>query len=367
MEINNYNTITSKQASTLIVATQIGIGMQVLPSAVVEKAGHDGWISVFLVGILLLVSGLFYLSLSKRFSYHSILDITKAVSGKLIAFIINTLLLLSLLFILIGNYSLFVAGVGIWFFRSTPNWALAIYLMVPSVYLVCKGLKSIARFSFLLYLIIPLIMCLVLLNLRDFRLTALLPLFENGLTGIFKAMPTSLFAFSGFEILLFITPNIKGTEKLSRRISAAAMISTLMFIIVIIASVGIFGEDFVVKRFNALLGLARLIKLPVIERVDLYFLAVWITGMTLVINSFLFLVCDTAQRIFKYKAKLTPILIITTIVVASVSFIEDNILVLKFSGMTGYVSFFVGVLIPIIIYITAVLRNKRAGDIYENP
>jgi spore germination protein (amino acid permease) len=361
LENNKKNSISSKQAAALLVATQLGIGFQVAPSLLAEKAGHDGWLSLIICGFLVLIAILTSTALCKRFGNQSILSITGVVCGKFFSFIINLLMLMSLIYITIAFYSLFVAGVGIWFFRTTPAWALAAYLVIPSALLASIGLKSICRFNFLLYIIIPLILFLVILNLKDFRITALLPIGEHGLSGILKAVPASLFAFTGFETILFVFPHIKDTQKITRKFSAAILITTLLFTVITAAHTGVFGDELVAKRFNAILGLARLIKLPVFERVDIYFLAVWITAMTLTMNTYLFLVHTAILQIFKPKRRFVPSLIAVFLVVVPVSIVEDNSTILKLLGFSGFVAFFVGLFVPIVLLIIAVLKNKKGG------
>ncbi|SHI12980.1 spore germination protein (amino acid permease) [Sporobacter termitidis DSM 10068] len=301
------------------------------------------------------------MTLGKRFNNQSILDISTSVCGKYIAFIVNIILLLGLIFLAIGNFEMFLAGVGIWFFRSTPTWILAVYLIIPSFYLALKGLKNICRFNFLLYIIIPLILFLIILNLRDFRITSLLPIAEDGFLSIFKAVPSSLFAFVGFETLAFINPYIKNPGEMTRRASLSLMITTLLFTLIMLASIGIFGEALVFKRFNSLLGLARLIRLPVLERIDLYFIAAWIIGMNLVINTYLFLIYDSAQKIFQFKSKLIPMAVIAVLIIIVVSLTDDNILILTLTNISGFVSIFIGFLIPLIFLVIAVIRGKKGG------
>jgi spore germination protein (amino acid permease) len=312
-------------------------------------------------GFLVLIVLWTGIALCRKFNNQSILDITGLICGRFFAFILNFLLFLCLLFIAAANYTLFVAGVGIWFFRSTPAWALAVYLIIPSALLAAVGLKSVCRFSFLLYFIIPLVLCLVALNLSDFRITALLPVGEHGLSNIMRAVPASLFAFCGVETILFVFPHIQDTQKITRKFSAAILIATLLFTVITAAHTGVFGDELVMKRFNAILGLARLIKVPVVERVDIYFLAVWITAMTLTTNTYMFLAHDTILRIFKPKARFIPSLIAVLLVVAPASIVEDNYVVLKLLGFAGFITFFVGLIVPLILLITAVIRNKKGG------
>lgn len=359
MERDLYKSISSKQAGAYIIASQIGVGLLLLPSSVVKTAGRDGWISVLISGIVVLIAELISIALCKRFCGSSLLDINKIIFGKYIAFFLNLLLLAYFLFSTIANLSLFTIGVGIWFFKSTPQWVLTLYLLLPSLYIVQKGIKAICRFNFIIFLFIPLILSLMILNSHNFRISELFPVGSAGIRNIISSLPKTTFAFMGFETLLFIFPYIKEHQKVTRYTVIAVLTTVFIYTSIVITSIGVFGEHLLEKRYVAIIGLSRMLKLPILERVDLYYLSVWVSGMVLVINSCLFLSFNTAKKLFKIKSRLIPLSIICIIVVVCVSFLEDISLANKVMEYDGYASFIIGALIPIILLIIALISRKR--------
>ncbi len=365
MEPNKLNSITSRQASLFIVAAQTGIGILLLPSAVTRYAGHSGWISVLIGGVPVFFGCLMIISLCNRFNGSSILTINTTIFGKHIGFFLNLIIVLSFIFITASQFLLFVSIVGTWFFKSTPLWVLAIYLVIPSVYITAKGLKAICRFNFLLFLFIPIILSLIPLNLQNFRFTQLLPLEGHGLMAILSGVPATAIAFSGFEVLLLIFPYITNKKNLRKYVSAATISTTLIFTIIVIVAIAVFGENLLVKRVSTISGLARMIRLPVFERVDLYYFAIWISGMLLVLNSYCFISTNSLKQIFRIKNKYLSLLIITVIKLSTAFFISDTNVQTMLFNISSYIAMVIGIFIPIVLLLISIITKKKGGKAVE--
>ena len=86
------NTITAKQMMRFTFVCQTGVGVINLPALLAREAGHDGWISVAVSGIIAIFLASLIVVLLRRYSDKCIFDITRLIFGKIIGFIINTLL-----------------------------------------------------------------------------------------------------------------------------------------------------------------------------------------------------------------------------------------------------------------------------------
>ncbi|MDF2524117.1 MAG: hypothetical protein K0R31_1758 [Clostridiales bacterium] len=360
MEVNNSNVITSSQAMTFILAIQIGIGLLTLPADVIENAGHDGWITVFISAGAISLALIAIIALCRRFGGKSILEINQVIFGKYIALIINILLVLYLIFEAVSNLKLITIAVGIWFFSSSPIWILTLYFLLPSMYLTYFGLKGMSRFNLLVYLFIPMTLGLATLNLPGFDYTQLLPIGMHGISGIVKSLPPSTFAYMGFETLLFIFPFIKDKQNIGKYALAGAAATTLLFVLFVVVSLGVFGEEFLKKRLFAVVGLARMIKLPVLERVDLYFLAMWIPGMLLAVNAYHFLAFNSFKKIFNIKTRAFPLIIISIIIFFASTFNEDANIVRAINVYSGYAAFIIGAPYPVILLLISLITGKGA-------
>lgn len=344
-----------------IMAIQIGIGILTLPSDMVKHAGHDGWIPVIISGVLFSLASLIIIALCKRFDGQSILDINRMIFGKFISYIINTILILYLIYATISNLGFLASSVGVWFFKTTPLWVLVLYIMIPSITLAYKGLKGVCRFNFLLFITIPVLLSLVVFTLHSFRVTNLIPVGIHGMAKILESLPDTPYAFMGFETLLFIFPYIKDKQHTGKSVITGSAIVILIYTCFVIASIAVFGEDLLGIRIVAFVGLARMIEVPVLERVDLYCLAIWIPAMVLAVNAYLFLTYNTVKKVFRIKSEIIPLAVIIVIVLVLTSILsEDSDTVFQVNRYAGYALFLVGVPYPVLLLITALITGRGA-------
>lgn len=355
--------ITSKQAIVFIMAIQTGVGVLTLPTDAVKYAGHDGWILVIIGGVLCSLASIIIIALCKRFNGQSVLDINRMIFGKYVSYLLNIFLILYLFFAVVANLGFLVSTVGVWFFSMTPLWILVSYIMIPSVILAYKGLKGVCRFNFMLFVTLPVLLSMIVFTLKDFRVTNLMPVGISGTAKIMKSLKDIPYAYMGFETLLFIFPFIKDKQNISKHAITGAAVLTLIYTGFVVTSIAVFGEDLLSKRIVAFVGIARMIELPVFERVDLYYLVIWIPAMLLATNAYLFLTYNTVKKVFKVKSQMIPFAIIMVIVITLVSIVgEDSDAVYQMSRYAGYALFFVGVLYPILLLIIALMTGKGAKN-----
>ena len=182
---------------------------------------------------------------------------------------------------------------------------------------------------------------------------------------ILSGVPATAIAFSGFEVLLLIFPYITNKKNLRKYVSAATISTTLIFTIIVIVAIAVFGENLLVKRVSTISGLARMIRLPVFERVDLYYFAVWISGMLLVLNSYCFISTNSLKQIFRIKNKYLSLLIITVIKLSTAFFIGDTNVQTMLFNISSYIAMVIGIFIPIVLLLISIITKKKGGKAVE--
>lgn len=357
--INKANEITSGQAVILILSIQIGMGALALPSDIAKIAGYDGWISILIAGLLCFLITVAIILLCKRFEGISILDINTVLFGRFVSFILNLALLLYLVLAAVSNLAFLASSVGVWFFRITPLWILTLYISIPSIYLAGKGLKGICRFNFLLVFIIPVLLSLVFLNIRYFRITNLLPVGIHGMSNILGALPHTAFSYLGFETLLFSFVYIKNKQYIIKHTAIGYLTVIFIFTFFFISNIAILGENLIIKRIVPFVGLARMVSVPVLERLDLYYLVIWIAAMLLSINAYMFFVHDTAKKIFHLKSNKISLGIISGVIIVLASIIgRDSHTVFMVNHLAGNILLFTGGAYPLVLLLFAWISGK---------
>jgi spore germination protein (amino acid permease) len=356
---NSADEITARQAVMLIMAVQLGIGLLTLPSDVARMAGHDGWLSVLFGGLLFFLSAIAIIALCNRFEGSSILEINRAIFGKFFSYIINTMFLIYLITAATACLTSFAFSVGAWFFQSTPMWALVPYISVPSVYLAYKGLKGVCRFNFLLVALIPILLSLVLFTLKNVHFHNLMPVGVHGLPKIAGAFPQTALTYMGFETLLFIFPNIKDKQHVLKYTSLGFTAMILILTIFTADSIAVFGEDMLKVRISAFVGFAKMISVPVLERIDLYYFSAWIAAMVLALNAYMFLAYNSVRSVYKINShRICHMVVSAVVIIISVFTARDIYTDLMLNKYAAYGMMAFGTAYPVLLLLIAWITRK---------
>ena len=310
--------ITSSQLMTFILATQVGTGILTLPSDLAKIVGHDGWISVLLVGIIATFSSIIIVKLMERYKNQSIYGINKLLYGKYLGTAINIILLLYFIIVAAVNVRIFLIVVRSMVLKSTPPLILTIFIIIPSFYLVWYGLKSLCRFNITVYFSMFAVVFLLLLTSKFFKLTFLMPFGEAGLNQITSGAFSTFYSLLGFEIITVIYPYITDKDKTVKYMAGANIISVLFSATLVITTTAFFGENMLKHLVFPLFSLARSYKAPILERIDLYIIALWFPPLAMSVRAYLFATYNTINKVFDIRRKtLCLVLLIAAVIILS--------------------------------------------------
>lgn len=74
-----------------------------------------------------------------------------------------------------------------------------------------------------------------------------------------------------------------------------------VFLIIVITSVALFGENFLRIQTLPVFNMTRVYNVPILERVDLYILALWFITMGCSMRAYIFAAYYSFQKVFKVK------------------------------------------------------------------
>lgn len=295
------NSVKSSMMSMFIFICQTGVGVIMLPSLLAKEVGHDGWISILLTGIIVAILSVLIILLLRRYKDKAIYDINKFIFGRIIGSGFNVLLFLYLLITTVGGASLFNYFMRITLLHETPSWVLAPFITLPTFYLVWQGLKHVSRFLFCSLISYAVILAFIPLLYKEFRISFLMPIGEAGIIPILYSTKTCFFAFIGFELIAFLYPYITDRNKALKWHVFASMASTMFFIVIVIVSTLVFGENFLSILFLPFFNLSRIYNAPVLERIDLYLIALWFIPMACSMRCYVFAAFDALEKVFNLK------------------------------------------------------------------
>lgn len=312
------NDITSKQFFVFIVTSQIGTGIITLPNQLAEKVGHDGWIATLIGGIICSLLILVQLLLLKRYEDKSIIEINKKLYGKTIGQIFNLFLVIYLFcgssIILRRMGDIISAEV----LRVTPSLIAGFFTMIPSLYLLYYGLTPICRVANEVFFIIAITILMYIISLGNIDFMTLLPIGEIGIMPILKTIDITIYTYIGFELIVFIYPCIKDKENAIKYGELAVLSVTIFFTVTVAVVTGVFGENMLKGLSSSLIFFSGIISIPVMERIDLFFVIIWLPLAACVVRNFMFCTYYSLEKMFSIKRRnlMIALLMLSSILVS---------------------------------------------------
>lgn len=363
--IRKENKISNTQLFFIIIQVQIGVGILSLPHDVSLVSKNDGWISTLLAGAMVQVIILVLWGLGRRFPSLTIYEITPLVIGRRFGKVI--IFCYVIYFIVTGSLVLsrFIQVIDTWILQRTPNWILIFLTLGVCVYLIKDTLRSIARFYVLVTPLLIILFGLVTYALKDANFLYIFPIGQSGIPNIVKGSKEAIFSMLGFEFMLFLYPYVNATDgRKLMAISTANLFVTLFYTYMVFASLVFFEtrQDLYLTP-QPLLYMIKSYSFQIVERIDLFFLSIWIISVVTSIASWIFLASNGLKYCFT-RVNHAASLLYTAAVVFIIALLPRNETDLeKFNQILepAHLSFIV--VIPLFLFLMSVFfAKKRDGE-----
>lgn len=333
---------------------------------IIFLAKQDSWISIIIAFIIGFIPMILFNALLNIEPSLSIIQLTKKYCGKVIGTIINIIFIASILFhasIVLWNLSNFINSQ---FLFKTPVLVISILFMIPIIYTVSKGLKTIGRTSVVLFLMSIVIYLISFLSLvGKVKLDNLFPMFEFGINPILDGalIEISYCVLAIYPLLIIPKDNINENGKLSKSLfkfyifNIISMFTVMLFIITIfgypLANLYQYSEFHILKTIN----IANFF-----QRVESILSFQFLFDLAIGLMVFVYFTKNAIEQTFNVNKKFDKIILLIiciAIVYLSTIIFKNNTIAYDFLGKTyKYVRVIVLFLIPLIIYIIARIRKK---------
>ncbi|MFL0247503.1 GerAB/ArcD/ProY family transporter [Clostridium sp. WILCCON 0185] len=335
MTNNKKHLISSMQMMCFLISSQIGFGIITLPTTLANKIGHDGWISVFLSGIISIICTFLICRFLKRYSDKSIFQINILLYGKYIGMLINFSLFLYFVFTCIVIFRLYSELIKITVLPLTPLTVLSLFTSIPTIYLCFKGLNPIAKFTITLLPVYIITIIFFLVLTKNGRLTFIMPVGQAGTKGIISGMMLSGFSFLGIELLPVIYPYVTDKQNFTK-FSISANIFTTLFSTLIVFITNIYVGEWKLKLLAfPLFNVITSMRIPIIERLDLLFIMLWYPVMGSSIRNYFFCSYHFLDILLAINNKKYPILLLTIIIILLGNMPKDLVDIYSFTDIIG--------------------------------
>ncbi|MCG7406890.1 spore germination protein [Paenibacillus sp. ACRRX] len=359
--------IHKDQVLYMVIQAQVGVGILSLPYNIAKYANQDSWISTLIAGIIMLGVILIMWLLCKAYPTMMMFDIFKQITGNWLG---KCLIIgYTFYFMLQSSYILARYGKIIenWILERTPHWVVLLLMVLTSAYIVKGSVQSIVRFFMLVTPLLILLFALSSYALRDANFLYILPIGENGWMPILRGSKEAIFSMLGFDLIFFLYPYIRASNtQILKSVIIAHLMVTLLYTYLVIISLVYFVSPSDIKRVpEPFIYMIKSYSFQVIERMDLFFISIWIVSVA---TSYMYLLLLSAKGMAHLFAspkhtRFLPYICLFTLM-ASLWFMDLD----KLNVVNNYLTvchYLFQAIIPALLLFISIVMRKRAGDKHE--
>ena len=270
-----------------ILSLVLGSVVMTLPRTLaIELESTDGWISVIINGIFMLILLLLYIRIQRDFPGESLFQYLEKGKigywgGKILAIIFTIYLLMAMAMVV----RIFVISMEMYVLKETPREIIAAIMLLTTTYAVSKGVQGIVHLNLLFVPVIVVVLLLVsLFNVHEMEFERIMPIMAEGFMPVLKGiMPAALpFLAGGIHILFLLGGMIE--EKELKKVTVyywLSVLTTYLFVSITITSFTVFGLESTKVIVLPTMELAKNIEIPgmIFERMDVLMLTIWVMAL----------------------------------------------------------------------------------------
>ncbi len=335
-------TFSKNQIFWLIIASS-PVGLAILPREINQYTGQSGWIFIILSLALSLLFTRVFLILPERYPGCSLLDILETIIGKWLGrFLFVSLITISIILTGLGM-RLLSDGIIVHILFHTPGWMIILSEILIVMYAATKREETLARFNELIQPLIILAMFtifLLVINKADF--SNLKPIIAKEIV-FDKGLFTSLYSYLVSWVFLFFLPLMPNFETLKKGIFQGLIFLTIIIGLLFIIAISLFGPVEINYIEYPGIDMARLVEIPILERMEVVFLTSWII-YSFSLNHLTFLSASVGFKTLFSKSSFISWVIIVGVIVFLVAIYPDDI------EHTGYLAKVIQLVVTLIFF-----------------
>lgn len=355
--------ITTVQATTILISTIIGVGVLPLPLFAV-RAGETSAPFVTLTGIGLAAFGLLILTyLGVRHPEKTIITYSQDIIGKWLGKLLSIIVIIFFLILTSLTAREFGAVVVTAVLKETPL-EITVIVMLLLAAISCRNNINVFSYihNFYVAMILAPVLIVVAFSLKNGNSLYLRPIFlGKDLRDMAAGMLTVSALFQGSFIITMIIPSMKSPNKALKASLWGILVSGGLYLLIVIATVAIFGPEEIKQIFWPTLELARTTAIPgnILQRLDIIFLAVWVLAVfTTLFSSYYFTIHSIKELVQLKDHKMLSYFILPF--VFFLAMLPQNVLhmyeVIQYIGRLGLL---ITILYPVLLLFIDFLRSWR--------
>ncbi|WP_170132860.1 GerAB/ArcD/ProY family transporter [Saliterribacillus persicus] len=315
--MSDKNKITWWVGVSILIQSQIGVGILSLSNKIHPVAKGDGWISVILSGMIvqLFITIIWYLM--KTNPNKTLFEFAPLIAGKYLGALINISYIFYFLSTLVVITLLFNDVLKRWIFFETPNIVISILILMLSAYIASESLQIIARFFSISVIFVILLILITIPAFSFFDIRYILPVGQAGVTNIIKATHQVNISILGFELFLILMPFIKIKNRKYSFLLVGNIFTTVIYTFVVFTTFVVFSPYEIKLIIEPILYMLKALQFKLLDRMDLFFLSLWSVSVLTTLVIYLYssaLGISTILKKAKHK-KVTYLIVIMLLII----------------------------------------------------
>lgn len=284
--------ISINQLICLVILTQIGAHVVVMPYPESRHAGYDSWMSILIGGLFAQLTILVIYQLGKRYPDRPIQQYVSSIVGRPIGMLLNLLFAIycaeSALLVAV-TYSDILSR---WVLIETPWIVLVGLSILMAAYFASSSLRSISTLTqSIMGLFLICVVMIVISGLGKGDWDHFFPIGTHGIGAVLKDSIPSFWAYAGYELLLVVFPYVKTRKKkeIFIAMSVANGLTTCFYLLITVFAIYNFDEVQLNSITEPLVFILRKFRWPIVQSLDILFMAIWLAVTTVTVYVYLFL------------------------------------------------------------------------------
>jgi len=357
--------ISERQATILIILFIIGTSF--LNGSGIQ-AKQDAWIAIIIAISWSIILLLMFCRLLSLYPGKDLFDILQIVMGKWIGKIISLLMILFVFHdgaLILRSMSEFT---NILVFNDTPTMVPMIFFIILIIWSLKAGIEVLGKWSeFFIWIVFIIFLITFVFGISQMNISRLKPILNNGVSPLLKG------AFSGFSypfgetvVFTMVFSNISKVKNYKKIFIVGLLIGGGLIFLATLGDILVLGSDTISRVYFPTPTVISLINLgDFLQRLEITVVIQFLVCVFVKVSICAFAVCNGISKVFgfdDYKFIATPI----ALLMLTFSFIVYKS-TMEMSSWTvdiwPYYSFIFEVIIPLIIYILAEIKNKNLKPI----
>ena len=355
--------LTGTQIVWILATTEIVAMISLKITPTIQIAKQDAWLSMIAGGLIGLILAFLFVHLSTLHPNQTLIQFSQKLLGKGIGRLVALPFLVAWFILPAVLLRSFADFIHLILLDRTPVWIIILLLTILMTYLTYSaGITGIGRFCEIVGpLIIFTLMISFILNIQDIEWHHLLPVyFDSGWVNILKGSLGPAFWFPGPFILLVIISFVQKPRKAFSKSLLGVVITIFMVLTATLMVLLILGPNLSAKiRFSYFVFVRNTDILDFIQNIDVFIMFIMVFGVVAQLSLYFFIASYEIANWFQMKNWRRNIFYGAPAICIIAILIPDETTIVSFDQFWTNVAFPVcGILIPLILWITTVIKQK---------